>query len=325
MTFSCTYRDNNGSLHCTEIKASNRKEALESIHVKGFIPVRICVGTTRYRGLLETKRLWIATVAVGITIFLGIVVLLLLDNKLNPRMSIPSETVVVRQSSPGASQVVHVEPSVRTTRQNTNTVPSTLTLQAQKIGEVREGKLLMPDGSIHIVHGEVTNNNVRAKGSWAIFKHASENVIAATISVEPGQILVGTPHFNGNFTRSFLRSLTDPIVVNEDDPPERRMLKLAVIEAKKQLKEAYDHGEDIEKIILDSREECQRLAQYRQQLKSTAFREANRAESEQEADDVLKAANILLESKGIAPLDSNPLTRIKLRMMNNQQNHKNGD
>ncbi len=174
--------------------------------------------------------------------------------------------------------------------------------------------LSAPERSTHPV---VTNaaKVVQIKSKHSIFEFHCENQIAGLLMHEPGATLVGTQTYNGRFTKQFLESLETPIVINDDDSEEHKELKRNVIQAKKDLKAAYDRGEDIEKIMLDTRKELQDLARYKRELRGMVF-EYNKTEgvSEQDIDDYVQAANKMLEEKGIAPLDPGPLARRKLRM-----------
>ncbi len=191
-----------------------------------------------------------------------------------------------------------------------------------KVGETVNGYIKLPSGRLHRVLGVVTNSATAAiKGKYEIFDHACENEIAGFLSMEPGQGLVGTPRYNGRFKRDFLESLDHPIVITEDDTPENAALKRNVIQAKIELKEALDRGEDIEQIMLDTRREMQDLARYKQELKQQ-MHEMVKGDSEmttEEMEDLLEAANKMLDAKGIAPMTFGPLTRRKIMMMREQQ------
>lgn len=191
-----------------------------------------------------------------------------------------------------------------------------------KVGETVNGYIKLPSGRIHRVLGVVTNSvTASIKGKYEIFDHACENEIAGFLSMEPGQGLVGTPRYNGRFKRDFLESLKHPIVVTADDSPEDAALKRNVIQAKIELKEALDRGEDIEQIMLDTRKEMQELARYKQELKQQ-MHEIVKGDSEmstEEMENLLEAANKLLEEKGIAPMTFGPLTRRKIMMMRAQE------
>lgn len=183
-----------------------------------------------------------------------------------------------------------------------------------KIGQKLNGYVMLADGSLHKVLGE---NHIKAsdnKGWYAIFDHPAENIIAGVLALEPGQTIVGTPNYNGRFTASFLKSLTTPFFVSKDDTEEVKALKQAVKEAKIELKAAYDRGEDIEAIILKARADAQKLARVKQDVRREMLKGLRAAESAEDAEVTFEAANKYLESKGVAPLDDAPLTRIKLKM-----------
>ena len=192
-----------------------------------------------------------------------------------------------------------------------------------KVGETVNGYIKLPSGRIHRVLGVVTNSATASiKGKYEIFDHACENEIAGFLSMEPGQGLVGTPRYNGRFKRDFLESLKHPIIVSKDDSPEDAALKRNVIQAKIELKEALDRGEDIEQIMLDTRREMQDLARYKQELKQQMHEMVKSSEGEmttEEMQDLLDAANKMLDAKGIAPMTFGPLTRRKIMMMREQE------
>ena len=187
-------------------------------------------------------------------------------------------------------------------------------LPPQKVGEIRDGKMLLQSGRLHPVRGIITNKVERAWSS--IFPHPSENVIAGLLAARPGEAFVGTPRYNGRFTKNFLESLKEPIIVSKDDPEDIQQLKRAVNEAKIEMKAAYDRGEDIEEMLLKAREELQRMARYKQELKADIYQFTHKTEgiTDQDVDDYIAAANMLLEAKGIAPIKKSWLTGLKLKM-----------
>ena len=191
-----------------------------------------------------------------------------------------------------------------------------------KVGEVVNGYVLLPSGRLHKRTGVITNSAAsRAKGAYHIFDHACDNEIACYLSMKPGDALVGPARHTGRFKERFLESLKTPIIVAKDDTPEQAQLKRDVIAAKIQLKDALDRGEDIEQIMLDTRQELQDLARYKMELRKE-FNEARRAEgaTDEDVDTLLEACNKMLESKGIAPMKFGPITRRKL--MTEMENHE---
>lgn len=151
------------------------------------------------------------------------------------------------------------------------------------------------------------------KPAYAIFETRSDNHIAALLTVPPGTTAVGDPEYELWFTRDFLKSLETPIIVTDEDTPEEAQLKRDMITTKLDLKARYDAGEDLAQIMKSSREELQRLATYKTELES-AFRDmaSKPGLTEQDIDDFLESANILLDSKGIAPMTLGPLAKMRL-------------
>lgn len=196
-------------------------------------------------------------------------------------------------------------------------------LPPQQLGEVRDGYVLLGSG-LHKIRGEVTNNCSLTKGKYEIFRHSAENTIAALLSIKAGDTLIGEPDYQGSFAESLRRSLEEPIKIEESDTPEEIELKQAVIEAKEELKKAMERGEDIEKIIVNSRRECQELARAKQMMMADVYAFVDKeAVTMDDVEIYVKAANMLLESKGIAPIERSTLVDIKLRHKLDDYDHEN--
>ena len=183
----------------------------------------------------------------------------------------------------------------------------------QQLGEVRNGYVLLGSG-LHRIRGEVTNNCSLTKGKYEIFKHSAENTIAELLTVKAGDILVGEPDYQGAFAESLKRSLLESIKIEDTDTPEQIELKQAVIEAKEELKKAMERGEDVEDVLISARRECQDLARVKQLMMADVFDFVDKeAVTKDDVETYVEAANKLLESKGIAPIERSTLADIKLR------------
>ena len=157
-----------------------------------------------------------------------------------------------------------------------------------------------------------TNNAVltRPKPKYAIFNHKSENLIAAYLTLPPGDGMIGTPVLGDRFRNDFLRSLEEPIIVSKDDSPENAQLKRDMIAAKIDLKARMDEGEDICKILSDTHKEVQDLARYKTMLRKEIRDAAKNPDmTMQDVDDLVNAANKMLDAKGIAPITLGPISR----------------
>lgn len=214
--------------------------------------------------------------------------------------SIPTKTNVVEEVKPKP-----VDPNARPT----------------KVGEIVNGYIKLPSGRIHKRVGVITNTaSATAKLPCEIFRHHCDNEIACYLWIEPGTEIVDMPNYGGRFTKEFLESLKEPIIVTKDDTPEQAQLKRAVNEAKIELKAAYDRGEDIEKIVYDTRDELRKLGLYKQEIRQQLLEYRKKENvSDEDVQDFLTACNQLLEQKGIAPLKVGPLSRRNLKRVNKEK------
>ena len=182
-----------------------------------------------------------------------------------------------------------------------------------KVGEVVNGYVKLPSGRIHKRVGVITNSVAsRPKGWYEIFDRNCDNEIACYLTLKPGDTLIGTPRYNGRFVKDFLESIKEPIVISPDDTPEQAQLKKEVIATRLELKDAYDRGEDIEQIMLDTRQQFQDLMHYKMEIRQLFNEERKQCMTEQEVEDTFDACNKLLESKGIAPIKFGPIIRRRL-------------
>lgn len=138
-----------------------------------------------------------------------------------------------------------------------------------------------------------------------VFSNSADQKIAGLLLLEPGEMLIGDASslFGKSFTRAFLRSIETPIIVTEEDDEATAELKRAVRDTKIELKARYDAGEDIGKLMLHERDELQALGLYREELKKEIQKLARDKDmSEEDMEDFVKAANVMLEDRGGKPL-----------------------
>lgn len=163
------------------------------------------------------------------------------------------------------------------------------------------------------------------KGKYRIFENRADNDIAFLLAIEPGTQVFGSgDHFARGFEKRFLKSIKQPIVVNPEDSEYDKALKRAVTETKIDLKDRYDHGEDIEKLVLETRNEIQKLGAYRAQVEKMVKKEAAGAKrkglTDDDLNDLMTAANKMLESKGISPIKFNSITSRALKFQSTVEN-----
>ena len=183
-----------------------------------------------------------------------------------------------------------------------------------KVGEVVNGYVMLPSGRIHKPTGVVTNRVADyGKSKYSIFESRSDNEIAGILMMKPGDAVVGLKRYDRWFTKQFLKSIETPIDVSPDDEPWQADLKRNVIQARAELKEAYDRGEDIAAIMSESRQQLQDLSKYKQAIKQLYAQNRKECETDAEVGELQRAVNIMLEEKGCAPIDFTPLTKLNLK------------
>lgn len=183
-----------------------------------------------------------------------------------------------------------------------------------KVGEVVNGYVMLPSGRIHKPTGVVTNRVADySKSKYSIFENRSDNEIAGILMMNPGDAVVGSKRYDRWFAEQFLKSIETPIIVSEDDEPWQADLKRSVLQARIELKEAYDRGEDIAGIMTESRQQLQDLSKYKQAVKQLYAQNRRECETDEEVGELQRAVNIMLEEKGCAPINFTPLTRLNLK------------
>ena len=154
-------------------------------------------------------------------------------------------------------------------------------------------------------------------------KHRSDYEIATLITVRPGGMLFGQVEYDDKFKESFINSLTDRNEPVEGDSEWDIELKAAIEETKKELLQRIKDGEDLGDILREAREESRRLASYKREIESL-IRESLGDENATENDvkDVIKAANQMLEEKGIEPFKEDAFLRSRMRILSVERQKK---
>lgn len=179
-------------------------------------------------------------------------------------------------------------------------------LKPQRVGEIRDGKMLMIDGRLrkvskHVVTAEVARVTVADR----TFDEPTDRLLAHILEMEPGEALVGdSADLYRGFDRAFVKSLSTPILYDKDDDRYVKELKAGVQALRDELKQRMDAGEDINKVLAETRDQMQELGAYRQEIENMVVEMTQEKEITQEAyDDIVKAANRMLEERGCKPLE----------------------
>ena len=131
-----------------------------------------------------------------------------------------------------------------------------------------------------------------------VFHHASEVELDVLLSRRPGERIYGEVNWQA-FARDLPSALKDKIEILPDDSPDVVERKKAVMAAKEELAAAIAAGEDPAEILRASRDEVNRLADVRDNLMVRIAEMRQEGASEQEIEDTVSAANVMLDSYGI--------------------------
>ena len=138
------------------------------------------------------------------------------------------------------------------------------------------------------------------------FKHPADRRLASLLSIRPGSAVLGNGGFDQTFVKKFLDSYVIPFIIEPGDTPEQKELKRAVAEVKGELKARHEAGEDIVKILLDTRDQLRQLYVYKRELEAEVRRYAkDGALTPQDVEDYAAAANKMLSDRGVPPIKLN--------------------
>ena len=311
------YRAKDGKPVEERISAESRDAVFKSLNERGISAIRIeeCASNKR-----SCKSRNYARPVIWALLGIGVVIVAILFAK----FFLKDTTVRPIQESDRAKRIAEVSPSLaynspKATESHEKALPKYKTKEERYFAETNGlNKMQIQRWKIdHMPPAGITNNTSQTEERpyYQIFDHSSENDIAGFLTMEPGETLVGTPSYERWFVKDFLKSLETPIIVTKDDTPEQAALKREMIEVKIDLKARHDAGEDIAAIMTATHDEYQRLAEYKDTIWEL-LREARRNPdaTDQDIEDFITAANVQLESKGIAPIELGPVTRHMLRL-----------
>lgn len=134
-----------------------------------------------------------------------------------------------------------------------------------------------------------------AKVPW---KTSADWDLANLLFAEPGKPGLAVP-LDESFVKDFLKSMETPLYVAKDDSPEVAAKKRQLIEVKAYLKEQLDKGVDIVQLLKDEQKKNDRLRGLRNNLECELHKLEKTAQSTQEIDDYVAAANMMLEKEGV--------------------------
>ena len=163
--------------------------------------------------------------------------------------------------------------------------------------------------------------SMQAKSPNDFFKHTSERQIAGTVFVDPGTFFLVQPTFDAQFDQDFINAMLDKIEVEDGDSDEVREKKRQMTELKKEIAAiCKQEGRKPSEILNEHAKTMFELGRYKELL-NEQIREIhdNPDMTDADVEDAFKAANVMLEKKGLPALNVPKLTRRAFKLQRLQE------
>ncbi len=319
MTFTVTYREKSGTKAEVEIEAASRAECLAACKARGIAPLGVREGRSVAGQARGGRKLFMLVASVLFVLLLGGVVWWLAARDEvkpppppAPKAEMAKQPTASKPKKPKDQKVAEAVPPAKARREPEPVQPTT---------EVSTPPPKKPQSNAHLL---VKDPNARViphrPPEPRRFEFDSEEDIASLLEIQPGDVLVGELKFGKRFLEDFKKSLGKKIEILDTDTPEQRELKEAVSATKEDLRRRMEAGEDICKIMADSRRQLQELGAYKLDLMAELHDIRKSGEwSAEEYTRFVEAANKMLESRGATPIK---LPRVIVRQLKKQQQSK---
>lgn len=252
MTFKVKYRTLSGSIAEERISADKRSDVFKKLKDRGITAtsISLCDGSTAAK-IKAGRKTSIKILAVAsLLIVVAICVCRLRENKINDGDSTPSS----------AQNKLKAQKDRKTKKPRTfkTPVPQYLTTNAAPPEISRADVIFEPRKSLIVTIP-------RPKG--VIFTNAFENFLGEIMTATPGERFLEVD-LGEWFDEAFLESLKTRIEIQPSDSDSVAATKQAVIDAKKAIAEYVNEGRTPSQVVLEAREELNKIADYRDKLQN---------------------------------------------------------
>ena len=327
MTFTVTYRAKDGALREERVEAASRAECVAECRRRGIAPTKIAEGgKSRQDGGSPSQRRLTGKAAILAAVVLAVIAGGLWwwhgartatapveKGPAKPKVEKPKAEKPPKPAAKPA--VTNVPPVV------TNTPPTKEEKRAAQLKAIREkyGNNIPENlkATVYFLENPPQRTFHPARTRAHIFKRQSERRIASLIAVEPGAFMLRKPTYDDKFDRDFAEALKEPIEIGENDSPEDRELKLAVRDAKAEIAERMAAGEKPSALLNGLVDSLYELGKYKRQIEQELTKiRLDATYTDADIGDFVKAANTLLQEKGLAPIPMPNLVRrgLSIRM-----------
>lgn len=190
--------------------------------------------------------------------------------------------------------------------------PTTEPVLTKKISEPPTLETLDVLPRAHLINPKLCNDH-------NLFENEVDVMIADALTIKPGERYLDFT-IDKNFAKHFMETIKTPIPEHERDTEDDKQLKALVTQARQELKDMMDNGEDIAEFMQKHRDEMNRIADYSDQIHEFV-NEMCEKESIEAVEEFMAESNKLLAEYGIPPMRLTEKRRQKmLQRMASQEN-----
>ena len=300
MVFSVKYRDSSGAVCEKAVEAANRADCFAKCKAQGIVPVTVEAGATAKKSapssVSATSGKYRLVLLVAVLVAVGAAVLLWPKSKESPKKKVSAPVKTIK---PSVKKAEVAKPA-------TNSTP-VLSKRERQLKQIRDkyGDNI-PDNLkpvVYFLENPPTQIFHPARTEADIFKRSSEREIASMITTEPGTWFMRRPSFGERFDSDFKESLNETIDINDNDTPEQKALKQAVIDTKAELASRMKAGTRPSDVMNDFAGSLYDLGEYRRSIESDLSRlKKDETVSDKDIEEFVNTANQMLTGKGAKPI-----------------------
>lgn len=309
MLFIVDYRDKTGRRATVELDALDKNAVLAELGRRGISALAIRAGEPKSakNGLSISKMKIFKYVGLGVLTVLAICFAFL--SLLKDGKKVDSTATTGKHKLSDRNQFHGAAREVKSAKSTDEAAPA---------DKVKETQSTPESATPPVAHNKyvITNKVAQSvRSRYDVFEHRVESELAFLACMPLGTMVIGNRDFDEQFMQELNVALDDEITISDDDTDETKYYKQTVMDLKKELGSMLKNGEDVAAALSQTRKELQDLGVYKTQLEIELNRFMSNGEdvSEQDVEDFVNAANIMLKEKGIEPFEFNSLTRTIMR------------
>ena len=311
MKWKVTYRDKDGKREVSLFDAESRAALFNVLSAKGISAISIADAENiqaYHLGWPTAKVLVWAGVSIGVVAAGTIAIMAMSSKSAKPA----SAEKAPRKIKIASVRPVNVKTNVQETAETPPLDPSIISVR-KTINPFTGEEMMFTNrhkqvkANAGIISRESLAKN-KHKPKRKLFKHHSENYICGLMRTPLGMPIV-RGRLPKNFDEDFVKSYAEEIKIEPEDTEEDIALKQAMIDFKEEIRDQIANGESVSKMVLESREEQNKLAECRKNLMRTIADLRREGATTEELNEVRKAANVMLDQKGLKRIPEADLPR----------------